>query len=211
MRLLRVVPVFLLLAACAERGPFVPADEDRRAPENRRAALYEIRTGSGDWNMIVVRIWPEGVAPNPPSDVAGAPAGPVAKFAFEIRNDWTSPVDLPLADVRLEAKTGKKTLAPATPLETAPSVRVAPGEARTAHLLVPLGAASKDVASLELRWGLKSGDKSYRQATTFVRDQDTDDGYYYMPYYDPFWYGYGPVERSSGWHSGVSLGIGISN
>lgn len=193
----------------------MPADPDVRSPDNRRAALYEIRTGEGDWNMITVRVRPEGVADGPPPDAVGEPPqGPFAKVAFHIRNDWRSAVDLPVDEVRLTARTEEKGGSDVStqPVGTPGAARVLPGDEKTVVLFLPLPAEPEDIASYELRWGLRSGEKSYRQATTFVRDREDDRSYVYVPYYDPFWYGYsGYRSPGRGWRSGLSIGVGVSN
>lgn len=192
-------------AACApSRGAFEPRPGDAETARGFDAARYELTTDRGRWGEA--RVWSKGIV-EAPDDQAALHVG------FRVFNDSAEPIALnpARAHAQLILRDGGS-VALTAPAEAADEIIVPPDGDRRIDVRIPIGDSEirpRHVRAYRIIWSIERGKRSYTQATTFVRDDETGEGRYYDPasypahraYYEP----YGPPP---GPH--LRFGVGIT-
>jgi hypothetical protein len=193
MKASSIIPILLLLGACAETAAFEPTENvTATGHAGQPAAGYDIGKSSGGGPYVHVNVWSDGV---------GTTDGQTRLvLALEIRDTGTLPVQLDQRALRLEAfdKDGRQLSSPRLLRVHSPSgsVSVAPGGAETVRVVyaMPIKISPDAIGSFRLRWSIVRQDgQRYVQFTEFRRAPDYygDGLVYYNPvwgFYDPFFY-----------------------
>lgn len=185
MKILTLLPILLLVGACAETASFQPTENITAAGHGGQlAAGYDIGKSAGGSPYVHVNVWSDGASVANGRTQVG--------IALEVRNTGSLPVQLDQRALSLEAfnSDGRHFPAPALTRIDSPtgSLAVPPGSAVTLHLAYtfPVKIPPDALSSLRLRWSiLRQDGQRYVQFTEFGRTPDYEYGY---PYYSPFWY-----------------------
>lgn len=193
MKLTSLLPILLLVGACAETASFEPTENvSATGHQGQPAAGYDIGRSASGAPYVHVNVWSAGAE--------GSDGRTNFTFAFEIRDTGSQPVQIDQRALSLQVFDDNGAQLPNARLAQleAPNsnLTIAPGTAATIHavFVLPTRIAPENVASMRLRWGVVRQDGlRYTQFTEFrqIPAYANESIAYYSPvwgFYDPFFY-----------------------
>ena len=193
MRILAIA-AFGVLLGCEPDVAFRPAERaTATSPSGYSAADYDIMGPYG--HFADAKVWSRGAYE---ADMKGD-EHIVIHVGFIIENSLDRPIVLDESQLVLDSVTieGERTL-DRRPDWLEGDVEIPPGSEREVHVYFVLGTDDElepwDIDAFRARWVLRDveGRLRYSQRTPFLPrrpDVDRATGYYYSPFYDPFYHG----------------------
>jgi hypothetical protein len=181
------VAAVVLSVACAGGQPFMPTERlTAFSPQGYLAAEYDLHRQRE--HLGQVRVWSNGAERIRFRGQRRA----LVHIGFEIQNESDRVLVLDQERLLLDSATVDGTVF--ENIEVAQiqgDLVIPPGGERRVDLyfaMIP-GVYPTDIRAFRLRWGLRDDGVVYAQRTPFVQEPVRTRGYYYSPFYDPFYYG----------------------